>query len=209
MKTPTELCVTRHGETDWNIAGILQGWIDVPLNENGRRQSRELAEALTPANFSSICSSPLQRSLETAEIIAATWGLPSPLPCEGLKERHFGRLQGMPKDDVFRLYPDLHREILRRCPTCDFAEGESMDHFADRVIAGLRAIAERHAGGRVLVITHGWVMDVITREVRDLPRDAVLDMKRGNGESIWLRPVGGTDFAEIQAPEPGETASGR
>lgn len=200
MNSPTEICVMRHGETDWNLAGILQGWTDVPLNERGREQSRELARTLARLGFSAILSSPLRRSMETAEIIADAWGLPPPIPCEGLKERHFGRVQGMPKDEVRRRHPDLHREILSRSPSCDFVGGESMDHFADRVVAGLRGIATRHAGSRLLLITHGWVMDVITREVRNLPRDRVLDMKRRNGESLWVAPGANADLTEIAAP---------
>ena len=182
----TRLCVTRHGETDWNISGILQGWIDVPLNENGRRQALELAQTLAGCGFSMVCTSPLRRSAETAEIVAGAWGLPPPAPYEGLKERHFGLIQGMPKNELSISHPGLHAEILRRNPACDFEQGESLDHFADRVLDGLRDIASQHCGTQVLVITHGWVMDVITRHVRHLPCTAVLDMKRKNGESLWL-----------------------
>ena len=202
MPRLTEICVTRHGETDWNVAGILQGWIDVPLNEQGRRQSIELAERLASADFSHVCSSPLRRSMETAELIAERWGLPAPIAHEGLKERGFGRIQGMPKQEVAVLYPDLHREILRRNPACDFEGGEDMDHFADRVMVALNSLAERFAGSRVLVITHGWVMDVVTRHVRGLPRATVLDIKRRNGESLWLATASGSAFEEIAGPGP-------
>ncbi|HYN78055.1 MAG TPA: histidine phosphatase family protein, partial [Lamprocystis sp. (in: g-proteobacteria)] len=51
MDERTVICVTRHGETDWNISGILQGWIDVPLNDTGRRQALELAESLGGYGF--------------------------------------------------------------------------------------------------------------------------------------------------------------
>ena len=184
---PTTLCITRHGETDWNITGILQGWIDVPLNANGRRQSYDLAGVLANAGFSTICTSPLRRSAETAEILASVWGLPPPTLYEGLKERHFGLIQGMPKQGLSRSHPGLHEEIIRRNPTCPFAEGESLDHFADRVLAALQDIAHAHSGQRILVVTHGWVMDVMTRQVRNRPRTAVLEMKWKNGESLWLR----------------------
>ncbi|MBK1723099.1 histidine phosphatase family protein [Thiocystis violacea] len=193
MTSPTRLCVTRHGETDWNISGILQGWTDVPLNDAGRRQSHALAEVCANAGFRHVCSSPLRRSLETARIVAADLGLPNPDAIEGLKERHFGEIQGMPKAQLLQSHPGLHQEILRRNPACLFEGGESMDQFADRVIDALRAVAGRYSGQRTLVVTHGWVMDVITRDVRGLPRTTVLDMKRRNGESLWLeaRPDAG------------------
>ena len=192
----TKLCVTRHGETDWNITGILQGWTDVPLNDTGRQQARDLAERLADCGFTLVCTSPLRRSAETAEIIAAAWGLAPPTVSEGLKERHFGRFQGMPKSELLVSHPGLHQEIVRRNPACPFEEGESVGHFADRVIAALEEIAHTHVGTRVLIITHGWVMDVITRHLRNLPRTAVLNLKRKNGESIWLASTPDTPLAE-------------
>ncbi len=199
MSGVTKLCVTRHGETDWNIAGILQGWIDVPLNDNGRRQALELAQTLAGCDFSAVCTSPLRRSAETAEIVAAAWGLPPPIPHEGLMERNFGLIQGMTKRDLSISHPGLHGEIMRRNPACDFEQGESANHFADRVLDALRDIARHYSGARVLIITHGWVMDAITRHVRNLPRTAVLDMKRKNGESLWLESDLGSTLAEIDA----------
>ncbi|WP_295388882.1 histidine phosphatase family protein [uncultured Thiodictyon sp.] len=199
IKGTTKLCVTRHGETDWNITGILQGWTDVPLNDTGRQQARDLAETLADCGFTLVCTSPLRRSAETAEIIAAAWGLPPPTVSEGLKERHFGRFQGMPKSELLISHPGLHQEIVRRNPACPFEEGESVGHFADRVLAALEEIAHTHAGTRVLIITHGWVMDVITRHLRHLPRTAVLDLKRKNGESIWIASTPDTPLAESDA----------
>ncbi|NEX21851.1 histidine phosphatase family protein [Thiorhodococcus mannitoliphagus] len=200
MTTVTRLCVTRHGETDWNNSGILQGWTDVPLNDQGREQSHALAQALGGAGFQQLCSSPLGRSLETAEIVAADLGLPPPKVYDGLKERHFGDVQGMPKAELLLTHPGLHQEILRRNPACDFAGGETMDAFADRVMEALELIAEDYPGSQTLVITHGWVMDVITRQLRGLPRAAILNMKRRNGESLWLERLPGADLSEVPSP---------
>jgi 2,3-bisphosphoglycerate-dependent phosphoglycerate mutase len=196
MNPLTKICVTRHGETDWNVAGILQGWIDVPLNETGRRQSLELAESLGSCVFTLVATSPLRRSAETAEIVASAWGLPPPIVYEGLKERHFGDIQGIPKSELSLTHPGLYQQIVRRNPACHFDQGESVDHFAQRVLDALHRIAREHEGGRVLAITHGWVMDVITRHVRQLPHTAVLDMKRKNGESLWLAITPGSQFFE-------------
>jgi broad specificity phosphatase PhoE len=56
-RLPAHVCIARHGETDWNVAGILQGWLDVRINDQGRRQAYELVAALGQANFSLVCSS--------------------------------------------------------------------------------------------------------------------------------------------------------
>jgi probable phosphoglycerate mutase len=192
---PAQVCVARHGETDWNTAGILQGWMDVEINAEGRRQAFEMAAALAGAGFSSICSSPLRRAAETAEIIARELGLPPPELLEGLKERNFGVIQGIPKAELAELNPVILQQILKRNPACDFEQGESMDEFADRILAGLTSIAGPGAGKRVLVITHGWVMDVITRHIHHQPRSAILNMKRKNGESLWLTVTSGSILA--------------
>jgi broad specificity phosphatase PhoE len=158
----------------------------VPINDLGRRQANELALPFADAGFTAVWSSPLVRARETADIIAAALRLPPPGCHEGLKERHFGAIQGIPKDELAELNPALLEQILRRNPAAGFVGGESMNEFADRVLAAFVDIGTRHRGGRVLVITHGWVMDVITRHIGGLPRNAILAMKRKNGESIWI-----------------------
>ena len=190
MNGPAHVCVVRHGETDWNISGILQGWTDVPINDVGRRQARELGEAFAGAGFASVWTSPLIRSSETAQIVAELLGLPAPVAHEGLKERHFGAVQGVPKAELGETNEVLLQQILRRNPAAHFEEGETMDEFADRVLGAVLEIGVRHGGERVLVVTHGWVMDVITRHVGGLPRSAILTLKRKNGESIWLESDG-------------------
>jgi probable phosphoglycerate mutase len=183
---PAYVCVARHGETDWNIAGILQGWIDVAINDQGRRQAYELVAGFAGSGFTCIYSSPLVRALETAQIIARSLRLPSPVCHDGLRERNFGAIQGIPKAELAELNPVLLQQILKRNPATFFEQGETMDEFADRVLAAVESIAETHSGERVLVITHGWVMDVITRHIANLPRSAMLNMKRKNGECLWL-----------------------
>lgn len=186
MNASAKICVVRHGETNWNIAGILQGWMDVAINDKGREQAFELAFAFKDCGFSAICSSPLIRSLETARIIARELRLPEPECHDGLKERNFGAIQGIPKAELAELNPALLQQIQRRNPAAHFEQGESLDEFAHRVLGAVTAIAFRHPEQRVLVVTHGWVMDVITRHVNHLPREAILNMKRKNGEFLWL-----------------------
>jgi probable phosphoglycerate mutase len=184
--TATHICIARHGETDWNKRGVLQGWLDIPINTLGRAQAHALAASLAGAGFDAVWSSPLSRSLETADIVARALGLPAPFCHEGLKEKHFGAVQGIPKNELAELNPALLEQILRRNPAAEFAGGESLDEFADRVLEALTNIGARHRGGRILVVTHGWVMDVVTRHISGLPRHTVLHVKRKNGECVWV-----------------------
>lgn len=201
MNAPAKICIARHGETDWNAEGVLQGWIDVPINERGRDQARELAEKLKDSGFSSIYSSPLIRAMETAEMIAASLGLPQPVCHEGLKERYFGAIQGIPKGELAELNPVLFQHISARNPASDFAQGESMDDFASRVLDALMDIARQNAGDLVLVITHGWVMDVVTRHISGLSRSAILHLKRKNGERLWVEATHESIYA-LQDQDP-------
>ena len=164
----------------------MQGWFDVSINELGRQQAHELAAACADAGFVAVWTSSWMRARDTAEIIAATLRLPPPSCHAGLKERHFGAIQGIPKDELAELNPAMLEQILRRNPAGEFVGGESMDEFADRILGAFRDIGALHSGDRVLVITHGWVMDVVTRHISGLPRDAILGVKRKNGESLWV-----------------------
>lgn len=195
----TEICVVRHGETDWNAAGILQGWRDVPINATGRQQAQALAQSFASCGFASVYSSPLVRALETAQIIAAALGLSSPVCHEGLKERNFGSVQGVPKAELAAQRPEVHRQIIERNPAGDFPDGETMAHFHARVLAALTEIGAAHAGKRVLIVTHGWVMDVVTRHVEAQPASAILPIKRKNGEAIWLQ-AGPAGIVSLAAP---------
>jgi probable phosphoglycerate mutase len=186
MQRLAKVCVARHGETDWNTEGILQGWIDVTINDNGRAQARELAGILGGAGLTRIYTSPLQRAAETAEIVAAAWQLAAPTVHEGLKERNFGDVQGRSKRELSTTHPQLAQEIVRRNPAAQFGGGETLAHFASRVLGALADIGRASIGERVLVVTHGWVMDVITRHVLQLPQTAILDLKRKNIECVWL-----------------------
>jgi probable phosphoglycerate mutase len=128
--------------------------------------------------------------LETAQIIAASLRLPPPSQHEGLKERHFGAIQGIPKDELAEQNPTQLEQILRRNPAAQFVGGESMDEFADRVLGAVIDIGHLHRNQKVLAVTHGWVLDVVNRHVAGLARHAVLAEKPKNGESVWVRVDG-------------------
>ncbi len=186
MNAPAQICVARHGETDWNATGVLQGWLDIPINDLGREQARQLADKVAAYGLTRVYSSPLRRAAETADILVRQLRLASPILLEGLKERNFGAIQGIPKQELAELNPVLVQQILSRNPACNFEQGESMDYFAIRVLGALMEIGGGCAGERVMVITHGWCMDVLTRHVRGLPRSAILHLKRKNSECLWV-----------------------
>ena len=137
----TTLLLVRHGETDWNAEGRLQGHTDRPLNDFGRRQAIALAEQLAREPLDAVYASDLARARETAEIVAGRLVLPVVLD-ESLREKNWGTWEGLTPSE---------RDAV------EFV-GESTAEHRERMLAALRRIAERHPDGRVLVVTHGGSM---------------------------------------------------
>jgi broad specificity phosphatase PhoE len=149
----TTIVLVRHGETDWNRERRFQGHADIPLNEDGRLQVHELAELLAGERFVTAYSSPLRRALETAEILARRIGVEIELR-DGLKEVDVGSWSGLTTTEVEQRFPDgFRRWSADRAG--GWTDGETYDELGHRVVADLFAIAERHAGERVLAVTHG------------------------------------------------------
>src|SRR5690606_7043497 len=97
----------RHGQTDWNLEGRMQGSTDIPLNATGRDQARVAGGILTDAGeaWDVVVSSPLGRARETASIIAETLGVPLGESYAGLAEQDFGNAEGLLVTEVFERWP--------------------------------------------------------------------------------------------------------
>jgi broad specificity phosphatase PhoE len=148
----TTIVLVRHGETDWNRGNRFQGHADVPLNESGRAQARELADELRDGTFAAVYTSPLLRASETAAILGAAIGL-EPIPEASLKEVDVGSWSGLTREEVGERYPDGYARWLEYGHGWD--DGETYDELGARVVSGLLAIAGRHAETEVLAVTHG------------------------------------------------------
>lgn len=181
----TRFCLIRHGETDWNREKRIQGQIDIDLNAGGAAQARALRRGLSAHSFAAVVSSDLLRAWRTAQIATAGLGFAvSPAPT--LRERHFGVLQGVTSHEASLLHPQAHHHHRVRTPDYDCESGESLIVFAARVMAGLDALAARHAGESVLVFTHGGVLDVVYRAAAGRALDAPRDFPLPNAAFNWL-----------------------
>ena len=143
---PTVILLTRHGETDWNRDRRVQGHSDIPLNDTGRAQARELGKRLRSERFDAVYASDLSRAKETAEIVAAGAGL-AVRELVGLRERHFGTWEGLTDEVIRARFPESR--------TGPWGDGETIEVMSARFVAALQAIAAEHPGGTVLVATHG------------------------------------------------------
>jgi 2,3-bisphosphoglycerate-dependent phosphoglycerate mutase len=160
MIEPTRILLVRHGETDWNATGRLQGQSDTPLNAVGHQQARRAAQRLVCEPVRALYSSDLARAFQTATIIGQTLGL-AVVTSPRLRERQYGAWEGLTAAEIQARYPEQFAAWRARSP--DFAppQGETRSQLLSRGLAELNTIARRHAGGTAVVVTHGGLCYVL------------------------------------------------
>jgi len=181
----TRLCLVRHGETEWNAEGRVQGQTDIPLSRVGIRQAHASAAVLAQHDFTAVYSSDLMRVRQTAEPAAHKLALPLQFDPE-LRERHYGIFERLLYTEVKERYPDLYQRFHEKDPDFDFETGESLRIFFDRSLRAVKRIAEKHAGEQVLVFTHGGVLDMVYRHALAMGLSAHRDYGIPNCGVNWV-----------------------
>jgi alpha-ribazole phosphatase len=154
------LYVVRHGATDWNQSGRIQGHTVIPLNETGRAQARLASIRLAGVYATALYSSDLLRAYETAQIIGQATGL-GVVQTPGLREINFGVWQGLSSLQIRERDPDVY--AARRANPYDVAPAgaETWRRFYDRALQAVRDILMATTAQRVIVVTHSGVCTVI------------------------------------------------
>ena len=147
-----ELWLVRHGETTSSRDGILAGWVDVPLTEQGEAQAKAVRPVLDGSEFAGVWSSDLKRALHTAFL---AWGQPVADP--RLREVNFGELEGKSWETLDPSY----KKALIDFEGFDPPGGETLEEVRERVAGFLSELSP----GRHLLFTHGGVIRLLTREV--------------------------------------------
>ncbi|XVF17729.1 hypothetical protein REPUB_Repub10bG0148700 [Reevesia pubescens] len=155
-----EIVVVRHGETEWNADGRIQGHLDVELNEAGRQQAASVADRLSKEpKISAVYSSDLKRALVTAETIAARCGGLGVITDQDLRERNLGDLQGLVYREAAKLSSKSFKAFSSHRTDQDIpGGGESLDQLYNRSTSALQRIGRKHKGERVVVVSHGGVI---------------------------------------------------
>ncbi|EXX91293.1 phosphoglycerate kinase [Paenibacillus darwinianus] len=158
----------RHGKTDWNALGRIQGQTDIPLNEEGKRQAEALALRLSGEGrqWDAIVSSDLRRAGATAAIIAARLGIPR-LPSDPrLRERFFGEVEGTTEEErLLRWGPDWRKAD---------AGQESDESVQARSLAFVQEMLTANRHPRLLVVSHGSLLAQLLRGMCDKLDDSHL-----------------------------------
>jgi 2,3-bisphosphoglycerate-dependent phosphoglycerate mutase len=148
------LFLFRHGETDWNREGRLQGHIDTPLNATGLAQAHALGESLRPHRLDAVLSSDLARARTTAEIVATAIGVPLFIET-GLREVDVGAAEGLLWAEAKIRFGEGLTERWYSDGDVAFPGGETGITTRMRGLRALRRFAAAHPYRRIGVSTHG------------------------------------------------------
>jgi broad specificity phosphatase PhoE len=209
-----DILLVRHGESEGNVLGRLQGHVDSPLTDLGRAQAARVGGWLKARGlrWAAAYASPLARARDTAAIICERTGFPEAVHDDDLKEVGVGRLEGMTRDEIFKKHPGfIDRPIT---DLGDFSEfgGEGYEDVQARVGRVLARIAARHRASSdvVLVVAHGGINFQLVKAAVCVPVPRVCILHWGNCTASLLRfrDRRGTYMAEVAWHVPTELMGG-
>ena len=158
------LYLLRHGQTDWNVKGRVQGWTDTLINDVGIEQARLAAQKLKRYDIETIYSSDLKRAKKTADIVSGYLDLPVHYT-KRLREINFGKAEGVKKTDLVAKFPHISPAFNdTNNPEryeVKYPNGESIGEVQQRF---MKFINKLYADGRqnVLIVTHGMLVRIFT-----------------------------------------------
>jgi 2,3-bisphosphoglycerate-dependent phosphoglycerate mutase len=173
------MILVRHGQSTWNREHRIQGQLDPPLSDEGRRQAELLARRLAGRPLAGFYSSDLKRAFETAEAISQLVDL-KPESTPGLREIFLGEWEGLRTDEIAKRFPDAWARWGEEADWDLVPGGEGAARFEARVMATLDEILDRHSHGDVLVVTHGGVIQVALHRVIGRPSRGLFPFKIQN-----------------------------
>lgn len=168
------LVMARHGQTDYNREGRLQGQIDIALNETGRAQAAALARAMVADPPDVIVASPLARALDTARAVGEACDV-EVTTSEALLERGFGRWEGMTGAEMREGWPEEYADLRAHRPVHGLGV-EDRPAVAARVAACCRELLDEHPGQTVMVVGHGASTTLGITALLGLPADGFLGL---------------------------------
>lgn len=153
MAGEQRLFFVRHGQTDFSKEDRFTGEIDIPLNETGKAMAEALGAYYASTRWEAIYSSPKLRARQTAEPLCRRTGLPMRIE-DGLREIAYGKWDARLADEVEQDDPELYRKWEadpgRHAPP----GGETGIQIAERALASVNAIRDRHPSGKVMIVSH-------------------------------------------------------
>lgn len=177
----TEFILVRHGETQWNAEGRIQGQGDSPLTARGIAQAQAVGQRLQHEQFTMLYGSHLGRVIDTARYIAAISGHALTID-ERLQERAYGIFEGLTHTEAGVHHATvLHEYQNTLSPDFTIPEGESWRQLSLRGQAVLQELAQRHPGERLVVVSHGSFLRALLSHILGIPLDKRPGFRLANG----------------------------
>jgi len=209
----TEIILARHGETEWNVAEVFRGQIDIDLNETGVKQAELLSGYLSTSAIEAVYSSSLKRALKTAEIIAQPHKLKVNVDSD-LIDFNFGKWQGLLHQEVKEKYRDLYATWITHPEQVRIPDGEALEDVSKRVIRVRNKVIENHRG-TVIIVGHRVVNKVMLCTLLGLDNSHFWKIRQDtcgisifsylneqfiltkHNDTSFLRPVAGTPLSDF------------
>lgn len=156
----TRLVVVRHGRTEWNRVERFRGRADIQLDEVGIRQAEAAAARIAEWQVSAIYSSPLNRALSTAEILARPFSLEVKL-LPGIIDIDYGEWQGLSPEEATAKYGDLYSTWLNSPHQVKFPAGESLAEVRERAASAVGDLIAQHPKETIVLVSHKVVCQIL------------------------------------------------
>ena len=163
-----KLILVRHGETETNRLGRIQGVSDTPLNERGLEQAAAAARAVYPETPFKLYASPLRRAAQTADAIGGRVGV-NAIREDGLTEMDVGEFEGLTGRQLRERFPDVMRAWDEDAFETVMPGGENLATVRERAWKTVMRLAGRHGDEKVVAVTHNFTIQMILCTVLGMP----------------------------------------
>jgi phosphoserine phosphatase len=193
----TTLIIVRHGHTTLNDGDRFRGRTDTPLSEQGLLESELAAKAVAARwNLSAVYTSAVSRARMTAQAIGAPFGLDA-VDEPGILDMDWGDWTGRSFAEVSEKYPELYRTCFDHPSAFSAPGGQSFEQLRAQSVATIKAIAERHDGEAVAIVTHTVNIRLILIGCLEMPTDSFWRIRQGTCAINALESEGGLFYLRV------------
>lgn len=163
-----KIYLTRHGQTEWNTQGRIQGWGNSDLTEKGMENAKRLGKSLKDIEFDCIYTSPLGRAVQTANCIKGEKNIKVKF-LDLLKEMSFGDWEGIRHSEIEQLYPEVQYAFRYSPEKYQPSGGETFQELLLRAKKALEYLAGHQNYKNILVVSHAMFIKAFLTVIKNIP----------------------------------------
>ena len=167
-----KIILVRHGETDWDKEKRVRGTIDIPLNNEGKKEARDVSRLLEGFDINAVYSSPSTCCVSTALEIAAPHKLRVKKVRE-LKELYHGVWEGLRIEDIKKRYKKQYSAWKNSPINSAPPKGESISELYDRAVSAMHKMLDKHQGGNVCMVSGDMILNVMKCHLKNIEVDKI------------------------------------